>query len=119
MITQYEVPGYLVEHLPAFTIKPQLGPLSMNIYKDMQHFTDYTVETIDQHNYTLAKKCFRLAEKLYLQGDTTVKNAVENIFVFSFSSIISSVNSEKLILKSFIPTILYTLYTKQINQGGC
>jgi hypothetical protein len=119
MITQYEVPGYLAEVLPARALQPQICHLTMNIYKDLQQFTDYTRQAVDQHNYTLAKKCFRLADRLYTNGDRIVRNAVENIFVFSFSSFIPRDSVEKIILKSFIPATLYALYVKQVSEGGC
>jgi hypothetical protein len=119
MITQYEVPGYLTKLLPAFTLRPQPGHVSLNIYRELQYFTDYTRKAIDRHNYELAKKCFHLAGILYAQGDAIVKNAIENIFVFSFSSIIPQNNVEKVVLKSFIPVSLYALYLKQISHGGC
>jgi hypothetical protein len=119
MITQYEVPVYLTRLLPAFTLRPQPGTVTLNIYRELQYFTDYTRNAIDRHNYELAKKCFHLAGILYGQGDVTVKNAIENIFVFSFSSIMPHNNVEKVVLKSFIPTVLYSLYLKQINQRGC
>jgi hypothetical protein len=119
MITQYEVPTYLTQILPAFACKPQIGSLSMNVYKEMQHFTDYTRTAIEEHNLILVKKCFRLADKLYGQGDAIVKNAIENIFVYSFSSFFSRKTVEKMILKSFIPATLYALYTKQLGRAGC
>ncbi len=93
MITQYEVPGYLARLVPATLLQPKLGPINMTIYKDLRHFTDYTRQAVDEHNYALAKRCFRLAEKLYDHGDAIVKNAVENIFVFSFSSIIRAIKN--------------------------
>ena len=119
MITQYEVPDYLSHLMPAAMLQPKLGPITTSIYKDIQHLTNYTRQAVDKHNYTLAKRCFRLAEKLYNQGDVIVKNAIENIFVFSFSSIIPQGGVERIILKSYIPLTLYALYVKQVNQGGC
>src|ERR1700727_175092 len=119
MITQYEVPGYLMQQLPSFTFQSRLGHLNLNIYMELQHFTVFTIHAINQHNYSLARKCFRLADKLYGQGDSTVKNAIENIFVYSFSSFIPEGKVEKLILKSLIPATLHSLYLKQIYQAGC
>ncbi len=91
----------------------------MNVYKDLQQFTNYTRQAVDQHNYTLAKKCFCLADSLYTNGDRIVRNAIENIFVFAFSSFIPRDSIEKIILKSFIPATLYALYVKQVTGGGC
>jgi hypothetical protein len=119
MITQYEVPRYLEQQLPVFSCQLQLAALKMNIYQELQHFTDYTKQAILQHNYALVKRCFRLADKLYMQGDSVVKSAIENTFIFSFSSFMSRDNVEKLILKSLIPERLFTLYLKQIGKSGC
>jgi hypothetical protein len=119
MITQYEVPGYLARLLPAATTVPQFGPINVSIYKDIQRFTDFTRQAVNRNNYTVAKRCFHLADTFYRQGDAIVRNAVENIFVYSFSSFIPQNGVEKLILKSFIPASLYALYSRQIGQGGC
>ena len=118
MITQYEVPGYLAQVLPPSTLKPQPGHISLDIYRELQQFTDYTKAAANGHNYSLVKKCFHLADKLYTNGDTVVRNSVENIFVFSFSSIIPQDSLEKIIFKSFIPVTLYALYLKQATHGG-
>jgi hypothetical protein len=119
MITQYQVPSYLAQTFPVFRFQPQLGSLELNIYQELQQFTEYTKTAIDDHDYTLAKRCFRLAGKLYEQGDTIVKNAIENIFVFSFSAFFTSHSADKVILKSFVPSTLYALYIKQVTNGGC
>jgi hypothetical protein len=119
MITQYEVSRELTDLLPSLSFQPQLGPISLNIYKELTRFSDYTRRAINQHNYSLARKCFRLADKLYGQGDATVKHAIENVFVFSFSSFTPEDKVEKLILKSLIPSSLYSLYLKQIYHSGC
>jgi hypothetical protein len=118
MITQYEVPSQFKQRLPAFSSLPQLVALNMNIYKELQQFSAYTKHAINHHNYLLAKKCFRMANDLHAQGDTIVRNAIENIFVFSFSSLLQQDSVEKLILKSLIPDTLYSLYLKQIDQSG-
>src|SRR5882724_3799863 len=76
MITQYEVPGYLAQVLPSRALHPQMGPVSMNVYKELQYFTDYTRRAVGRHNYTLAKKCFCLADRLYANGDRIVRNAI-------------------------------------------
>ena len=119
MITQYEVPSYLTQELPAFNFRPQLLPLSMNIYKELQHFTEYTRQAIEGHNYGLVKRCFQLANKLYEQGDTHVRSSIENIYIFSFSSIFPRDKVQKAILRSLIPDRLHALYINQIYQRGC
>ncbi|MFT3934486.1 MAG: hypothetical protein QM726_12765 [Chitinophagaceae bacterium] len=119
MITQYEVPGYLLQILPANALQTGPANINMHIYKDMQSFTDYTRQAVTHHNYSVAKKCFLLAEKLYKLGDKTVRLTIENIFVYSFSSFIPENNIDRIILRNYIPAALYSIYMKQVNSCGC
>src|SRR6202035_352796 len=118
MITQYDIPGKLTQLPAAFNFQPNLGNLNMNVYKELQQFTNYTRRVVNEHNYTQAKQCFKLASQLYTEGDNVVRNAIENIFIFSLSSFFPHDRVEKVILKSLIPDILYSLYVKQISRSG-
>jgi hypothetical protein len=119
MITQYEVPYLLKEELPTITSENYPARINMDVYKSVQYFSEYTRWAVLQHNLTIAKKCFGLAEKLYKQGDSIVKNVIENTFVYSFSSYIPNDRIEKLILISLIPSPLYAIYLKQVMGSGC
>ncbi len=119
MITQYEVPSLLKEELPKISGDNYPSRITMDLYKSMQCFSDYTRSAVLDHNLHLAKKCFSLAGKLYRQGDKMVKNVIENTFVFSFTSFMPSDRVEKLILQSMIPATLYAVYMKQVMGSGC
>ena len=119
MITQYEVPSLLKEELPTIAGDQYPARFTMDVYKSMQCFSDYTKTAVLDHNLQLAKKCFALAGKLYRNGDTMVRNVIENTFVFSFTSFMPKDRIEKLILQSIIPASLYTAYMKQVMGSGC
>lgn len=119
MIRQYEIPALLKAELPAISEDNYPARITMSIYKSVQSFSDFTKHAVQDHNVNLARKCFSLAEKLYRNGDAIVKNAIENIFVFSFTSFMPNDRVEKLILQSIIPAPLYAVYMKQVMRSGC
>lgn len=119
MITRYEVPSLLKEELPTIAGDQYPARFTMDIYRSVQCFSDYTKHAVLDHNLQLAKKCFALAGKIYRDGDNIVKNVIENTFVFSFTSFMPKDRIEKLILQSIIPTVLYTAYMKQVMGSGC
>ena len=73
-----------------------------------------------EHDFKMVEKCMNLVEKLYEKGNTLVRNAVENIFIFSFSTMLSRCNVvEWRIVQSYMPADLYSLYVKQILKSKC
>lgn len=118
MITQYEIPGLLMDEIPDLFTKINTGRVSMEIYTSIYYFTEYTRHVLEEHNFIQAKKCFIIAEKLYRYGDRMVKRLIENNFIFSFTSFMPTDTAEKLLVKSLIPDILYTLYIKQIMSNA-
>ena len=109
MIDQFEAPLYIAGHMP------QLKMQTKDIYKSMQTLVDYTKRMALEHNFSEVKKCMTLVDKIYDKGNTLVKNAVENIFVFAFSSMRLLCNIvEWRMIQSFMPTELYTLYIQQV-----
>ena len=115
MITQYDVPSLLKEELPCFTDNLYPAHVMVTVYKSVHDFANYTRSAIQDHQLMVVKKCFRLAEQLYRYGDNVVRMCIENIYVYSFTSFMPDDRVEKLILQSFIPSTLNTLYIKQVS----
>ena len=115
MIHEKEIPGYITGSLPQ--LKGELIH-RQHAYDAMQVLTDYTKRMALEHNFGEVKKCMSLVEKIYHKGDALVKNAVENIFIFSFSSMRMLCNLvEWRMVQSFMPAHLYTLYLNQILRS--
>ena len=118
MINQLEIPMYLDEALPDMhhdlIVNKEGSP-----YEIMKMLTDYTSQVIKEHNYKVAKRCFQVADKLYCKGNHNVKNAVQNVFVYSFTRMFQIYSAEKQQLLAMLPITLYTLYITQLNHGGC
>ncbi|WP_028122546.1 DUF7674 family protein [Epilithonimonas tenax] len=62
---------------------------------------------------------FEKMNELYQKGDQALKNAVENVFVYSLDSLTFSCNhTYKNLIFSKMPTGLYQAYLRQIYKSG-
>lgn len=119
MITQYDVARLLKEEIPQPGGIALPSKVSLQVYAAMNQLCDQTRKAVEEHNSAVARKCFKLAEKLYQQGDNVVRLLIENCFVYSLSSFMPEDNFEKIAVRSFIPDSLYSLYIKQVTKSGC
>ena len=61
-----------------------------------------------------------LMGKLYEKGDSLVRNAVENIFIYSFSTLMCNCNIvEWRMVQSFMPSDLYAIFIEQVLKSKC
>ena len=93
--------------------------LLVNVYRSVHDFAEYTREAIQEHHILIVKKCFNLAERLYNQGDKIVRMCIENIFIYFFTTFMPNDKVERLILQSFIPEKLNTVYLNQVSACSC
>ncbi len=118
-MNQYEVPAYLIDELPE--IKEGLQNISpvFNIFKSIQCLSDYTKTKLLQHNLGVVKHCFLIAEKIYSTGNNVVRGAIENVFVYSFSTLMNiSDKEEQKQIWALMPLNLHTAYVNQIFKSG-
>lgn len=118
-MNQYEVPALLADELPE--IKTELRHLSVlgNVNTVMQILADFTNRMIMQHDLFMVQKCMHLADRIYSRGNNLIRNAVENVFVFSFSTLRLACNkTEWKVLQQRMPVTLYSLYVNQVSTSG-
>lgn len=118
-MNQYEVPALIADKFPethgAIVYQATLG----NIYQTMTVFSQYMRKKITTHQFGKVFKCLQLADYIYSNGNSQVKNAVENEFIYSFSQASQSCSKyEWEMIKTHIPPRLYTLYIKQVIGYG-
>ena len=118
MINQLEIPMYLEDAIPEISVSLTLNKKD-NAYDAMNTLCVFTCKNIDQRNYRVVKRCFKVADKLYSKGNTIVKNAVQNVFVYSFTKMFQSYPAEKKELMAILPISLYSLYITQLYHSGC
>lgn len=119
MINQYEVPALLEDEFPALSADlKQINPFG-SIYKTISLLTNYTKTMVQLHRFDHVKHCMQLAERLYERGNALVRNAVENVFVYAFSSMRTSCErGEWVTLQAEMPLTLHSLYVKQVLKTG-
>ncbi len=86
--------------------------ISRGIYKQMQKFADLTQTMIVRGNISRAKKCFAVAENLFINGNKETQRAISNVYLYSVSGMLElkHFNTEKI-----LPNALKKEYIKQIN----
>jgi len=90
------------------------------VFSAIQELTDQAKHLALQHDFAGLKNCMNRVQKIYRSGNAGVKNAVENIFIFAFSSILPHCHQvEWRLVQSCMPTELYTLYIRQVTKAGC
>lgn len=118
MITQYEVYSLLTAEIPQLAVKAYPSRASLQMYASINYFSDYTKQALEAHNFSRAKKCFAVAENLYLHGDGMVHLLIENSLIYSLSSFRAMGPTEQLMVKSIIPERLFAVYKKQSRERG-
>lgn len=117
-VKENEVVDILGDEFPS--INNDLERLSnpSNVYSAIQYFADFTKLHITIGNFKEVKHCFDIAEKLLKNGNSTVKNAIENGYLFSISRIIDMTNPISKKVKEILPELLKKEYNRQVCSSG-
>ncbi len=113
MLCQEELSEYIEKEMPELSGMGK-GDKPQNVYDIVRHMLKYTKSQVIQHNLNAAKKCMNLAEQLYYKGNNAIKNAIENVFVYSFSHAFFHDENKRKEVIGIIPESLYKLYKRQL-----
>jgi hypothetical protein len=89
--------------------------VNTNLIKKMERFSEVTVNSLKLGKMVRAKRCFALAEDLFLKGNAEVKSAISNVYLYSVSHYLEL---NHFTMKQFLPVGLHKEYVKQINTSG-
>jgi hypothetical protein len=113
MISQKELPAVIERSIPELSGVWEKEKCE-NTYDIVRQMLKYTIYQVLNHNMKAAKKCLTLAEQLYKKGNTAIKNAIENVYVYSFSHAFFYDEKKKKEVMEIVPLSLYELYKKQV-----
>jgi hypothetical protein len=113
MINDEEVSSYVGKEIPELTAAIEKGKCR-NAYDVVKQLFTYTASQIVTQNVAAARKGLALAEQLYDNGNRVVKNAIENIFVYSFSHTFFLDGSNRREVMQLMPNGLKRLYKAQV-----
>ncbi len=113
MIEQQDLPAYIEQSIPELSgiCKSAQCKTPYDIARQMIR---YTGDQLKAKNVNAVKNCLALAENLYNSGSNVIKNAIENVFVYSFSHTFFHEEKKRQNLLSMLPHSLYTVYRKQV-----
>ena len=116
-IAEDEVLDVLGNELPKINSWFERIPNPGNIYKIMDCFAAFTKQLVARENLDEVKLCFQIAEKLLVKGNRTVRNAIENGYLFSVSRIldVSAPVNDK--VKELLKGQLLKEYKRQTCSG--
>jgi len=112
MLSEKDAIQVIKKELPQLIQSSEADELS--IYKSVSKLVAFTRHVIQNNNTNEVKHCFSLAEQLLKEGNNTVKNAVENVYVFSLSCLFGSTS----ILREFITPLIEAEYKRQTCCKG-
>lgn len=113
MIEQKDLPEYIEQSIPELSGICKTEHCN-NAYDIAKQMIKYTSNQFSTKNMAATQKCLALAEKLYNSGSKAVKNAIENVFVYSFSHSFFHDEEKRQNMLSILPNSLYMLYKKQL-----
>jgi len=113
MISQDELPAFIEKSIPELSSVIRKTK-SETAYDVVHQMLAYTTLQVIRHNLDAAKKCLSLTAQLYKKGNTHIKNAIENVYVYSFSHAFFHNEEQRKEMMEIIPLPLYELYKKQV-----
>ena len=120
VMNQYEVPALIADNIPEVRHELAEQAATGNVNNALTILTDYTYKMCQAHDLSGIQKCMKLADKIYVKGNSLAQSAVKNVFVHAFSLFRISCNHvEWRLLQAKMPMTLYSLYMQQVMQSGC
>ena len=118
--TQTQIPAYIAGELPQISRDLNRNGAQPSPWQSIQVLTDYTKRMALEHDFKMVGQCMRLMAKLYQKGNALVGTAIENVFIFSFSSMLYNCNIvEWRIVQSYMPAELYAVFIQQVLKSKC
>ncbi|MCF2443798.1 hypothetical protein L0657_07505 [Dyadobacter sp. CY345] len=117
MITQFQVIGLLKEELPKMSVKDYFSEIPRafsSIHASIYCLSDFTRKNLESEHFITARKCFVLAERIYIEGDIMVQLLIEQVFIDSL--ILAKTIKGKNHLEILIPPVLQKIYIKHQEQ---
>lgn len=92
---------------------------SPDSYSVIRTFTERIKNLIRQNDSNLLFKSLQKVDKIYLHGDTLLKNAIENTFIYSLDNFTAFCSKEyRQMIFSHISSDLKNSYSRQIYSHG-
>lgn len=86
-----------------------------SLIKKMERLAEITISSLQLGKMARTKRCLELVEELLLKGNSEMKNAITNVYMYSVSHYMEI---NRITIATFFPESLYKEYVKQVNTSG-
>jgi hypothetical protein len=117
-MNSYETASFIEEKLPEAHIFENMGRINLDINKTISCLTEFLRKKFLLHDMLSVRKILKMADAIYGRGDKAVRSSIENILIFSLSSIMPREKKERRAFELNIPVTLYKLYIYQIIHSN-
>lgn len=117
-MNQYEAADRILLLIPEAAKKLPVPNLSTGAFELIRLFTSCIRRQVLEQDLLALVRSFRLMDRIYDQGDQLLKNAVEQVFVYSLDTVLCCRSCHPESLWSLLPTGLYTAYSNQLCRSG-
>lgn len=83
-----------------------------NVFKNAERFAEITKKALIAGNVQRAKKCIRVAEKLFVTGSTETRGIIANVYLYSIASFLKVKHCT---ISNLFPEALKIEYAKQCH----
>ena len=118
MINQSQLSQYMQRSIPELSANLCDQKKCKTIHAVINLMLTYTSEKIQSGDTNSIKKAFLVMDQLHRNGDTGIKNAIESIYIYSFSQLLAAEDEQRNMLLSLMPGSLYKLYVKQMLHSN-
>lgn len=112
MICENELPQIVEHEIPELSGK--ISDKHCNLHETLYILREHAHAKMEEENFGAVKQCMAVAENLYQKGNQSVKNAIENVYVYSFSSMLFNDTEKRKALLGLIPITLYSVFVQQM-----
>jgi hypothetical protein len=118
-MNQYEAAAQIADEIPEIQKEIVRAPVFGSAYLSVKVLASYTYKMLQAHQLRQVQCCMLLAEKIYNKGNQLVKTAIENVFIYSFTSLKGlCTKQEWQDLQGRMPAVLFSIYIQQIMKPG-
>ena len=86
-----------------------------SLIKKMERLANITISSLQLGKMARTKKCLAVAEELFNKGNSEMKNAISNVYLYSVSHYLEL---NRYPVSKMLPVLLRKEYVKQINTSG-
>jgi hypothetical protein len=122
MMTQLQVIRLIRREMPVVAEREgiKMMPARCNsIHASIHLLSECTAGALSHRHFSMAQKCFALAERLYLEGDAMVRLLIENVFIYANVSMKNQTGRNRYLFENLIPDVFHQIHLRQLMGSGC